>query len=317
MIMSRAHMASSVIGQQNLAPPSHIVNEPIVDKFFAFLNSQTIAVPQDKGMHVELLKAMKESVYHMLEKKGGLSKLNIAIMNEHRRKKRKLPPLTAVDYNCMDRASTKLKMVLDTLSIVRRISGLALKPRNLAVVYKQRDYAIKLREDYMEIVMRPATIAIKLMMLWGPTFEIEPNINPAALMIQASGPRIQTRSNKSLVAENIEKVRQQRKALAKVNDGVMKGENDPEFFYNVGQEASTGLVIPLRRKSEVAPPLKSVMKAPYSLVKRRDSSVMFNFDKEICDIQETLNCLKSVSWCSYVFLFAFSIMCLFFFMFAA
>ena len=61
----------------------------------------------------------------------------------------------------------------------------------------------------------------------------------------------------------------------------MKGESDPEFFYNVGQEASTGLVIPVRRKSEVAPPLKSVMKAPYSPVKRRDSSVMFNFDKEI------------------------------------
>ena len=58
--------------------------------------------------------------------------MSIAIMNEHRRKKRSLPPLTAIDYNCMDRASLKLKMVLDTLDIERRISGSRLAPRNLA-----------------------------------------------------------------------------------------------------------------------------------------------------------------------------------------
>ena len=98
----------------------------------AFLTTQTVGLPKDQTRTVELLKAMKESVYHLLEKKGGLSKLNIAIMNEHRRKKRSLPPLTAIDYNCMDRASLKLKMVLDTLSIDRRISGLTLVPRNLA-----------------------------------------------------------------------------------------------------------------------------------------------------------------------------------------
>ena len=66
---------------------------------------------------------MKENIYQILEKREGLSKLNIALMNEHRRKKRALPPLTAIDYNCMDRASLKLKMVLDTLDIERRISG--------------------------------------------------------------------------------------------------------------------------------------------------------------------------------------------------
>ena len=54
----------------------------------SFLNSHTVGVPVDKSMQIELLRAMKESVYHMLEKRGGLSKLNIAIMNEHRRKKK-------------------------------------------------------------------------------------------------------------------------------------------------------------------------------------------------------------------------------------
>lgn len=149
MILDRAKISKSVIGIESLAAPAQIINEPIVDKFMKFLNSQTVAVPQDKSMHIELMKSMKESIYHMLEKKGGLSKLNIAFMNEHRRKQRQLPPLTAIDYNCMDRASIKLKMVLDTLSIVRRISGLAFQPRNLAVVHKQRDYAAKLRETYI------------------------------------------------------------------------------------------------------------------------------------------------------------------------
>ena len=76
-----------------------------------------MSLPRDRGKTVELLKAMKESVYHLQEKKGGLSKLSIALMNEHRRKKRSLPPLSAIDYNCMDRASLKLKLVIDTLAL--------------------------------------------------------------------------------------------------------------------------------------------------------------------------------------------------------
>ena len=68
----------------------------------------------------------------MIEKKGGLAKLAIAIMNEERRKFKKLPPLSVVDYNCMDRAAIKIRMVIDTLQITRRISGLALTQRDLA-----------------------------------------------------------------------------------------------------------------------------------------------------------------------------------------
>lgn len=117
-----------------------------------FLNSQRVSLPKDHGRQVELLRAMKESIYFMLEKKGGLSRLNIAIMNETRRKKRKLPPLTAIDYNCMDRASLKIKMVLDTLSIERKISGLTLKPRNLAEIKRLKDYDYKKRHEYYDIV---------------------------------------------------------------------------------------------------------------------------------------------------------------------
>ena len=31
--------------------------------------------------------------------------MNRAIMNEERRKRRKLPPLSDIDYNCIDRAA--------------------------------------------------------------------------------------------------------------------------------------------------------------------------------------------------------------------
>ena len=158
-------------------------DEPILDKFASFLTSQNVSLPKDHGRQVELLKAMKESVYSLLEKRGGLSKLNIAIMNEHRRKKRELPPLTAVDYNCMDRASLKLKMVLDTLAIERRISGLTVMPRNLAVLRRLRDYDEKRRVHYYDVVTRPTYLSIRLMLMWGPNLEIDPKINPNSIMI--------------------------------------------------------------------------------------------------------------------------------------
>lgn len=161
--------------------------EPIADKFSSFLTSQTVSLPKDRGRQLELLRAMKESVYSLLEKRGGLSKLNIAIMNEHRRKKKALPPLTAVDYNCMDRASLKLKMVLDTLSIQRRINGLTVMPRNLADMRRLREYEEKRRVTYYDIVTRPNYLSIRLMLMWGPHVEIDPNINRKSIMIQASG----------------------------------------------------------------------------------------------------------------------------------
>ena len=92
--------------------------------------------------------ALQDSVYHMLEKKGGLAKLAIALMNEERRRIKKLPPLSVVDYNCMDRASIKVKMVLDTLQLERRISGMALVTRDLALHRRLRRYEEKRTYTY-------------------------------------------------------------------------------------------------------------------------------------------------------------------------
>ena len=52
----------------------------------------------------------------------------------------------------MDRASLKLKMVLDTLALEKKISGLSLKPRNLAEIKRIKDYSAKRRGLYIDIV---------------------------------------------------------------------------------------------------------------------------------------------------------------------
>lgn len=77
------------------------------------------------------MNAMQGSVYQLIEKDGGLSKLNIAFLNEERRKRRKLPPMSQLDYNCMDRASIKLRTILDCLQFERVMTGNRLVPRSL------------------------------------------------------------------------------------------------------------------------------------------------------------------------------------------
>ena len=62
-ILGRAHLIKSVIGQKNLAPPALIGDQPIIAKFYEFLNQQTVPLPRDHGKTFELLKKMKESVY--------------------------------------------------------------------------------------------------------------------------------------------------------------------------------------------------------------------------------------------------------------
>ncbi len=77
------------------------------------------------------MKAMSESVYRLIEKQGGLSSMHVALMNEERRKIKSLPPISQIDYNCIDRAAIKLRLILDCLQVERRMSGSTLVPRDL------------------------------------------------------------------------------------------------------------------------------------------------------------------------------------------
>jgi len=41
--------------------------------------------------------------------------MHVALMNEERRKVKSLPPISQIDYNCLDRAAIKLRLILDCL----------------------------------------------------------------------------------------------------------------------------------------------------------------------------------------------------------
>ena len=228
----------------------------------------------------------------MLEKQGGLSKLHIAFMNEHRRKKKALPPLTEIDYNCMDRASLKLKLVLDTLALERGINGMKLKPRNMTEIRRYRDYDEKRRIHYYDILTTPGYLSIRLMLMWGPHVEMDPKINPKSIMVMKSGPSVQTKSMAQQRKENVEKVRVSRMKFSGI-------AADSDTLFNVGVPAGTGLIgqSPQVMKHEpytqqqkiITSPIKSSLKSSSNVIKtaispkKRNTSVMFDMDKEMLD----------------------------------
>lgn len=74
--------------------------------------------------------------------------MQIALMNEERRRIRALPPLKSVDYNCIDRAAIKLRLILDCLEIFRKMSGMTLIPRDLKQQKKNQDYSAAIKGYY-------------------------------------------------------------------------------------------------------------------------------------------------------------------------
>jgi hypothetical protein len=69
-----------------------------------------------------------------LQKRDGMNKKNLAALNEERRRRMGLPPLKPIDYNCIDRAAQKLKLIVDCLMLSRRMSGYALIAKDVVIV---------------------------------------------------------------------------------------------------------------------------------------------------------------------------------------
>ena len=44
-----------------------------------------------------------------------------------------LPALTSIDYNCMERAAKKLKLIVNCLMLSRRMSGYALVSKDVII----------------------------------------------------------------------------------------------------------------------------------------------------------------------------------------
>ena len=56
---------------------------------------------------------------------------SLVALNEERRKRLNLPALTPIDYNCIERAAAKLKLIVDCLMVNKRMSGSALLSRDM------------------------------------------------------------------------------------------------------------------------------------------------------------------------------------------
>lgn len=84
------------------------------------------------------MKIFQEKGYETYRKNTTDQSLNMALLNEERRRLLKLPPLTPVDYNCIERAATKLKLIVDTLTVKKRMSGLAIVYKDLTLLRMHR-----------------------------------------------------------------------------------------------------------------------------------------------------------------------------------
>jgi len=106
--------------KREVYPDINAKEDSLQTPFQQFLTEHTVKLPDSQSNRFKLLKNMQAKSYFELNAKElGLS--TVVILNEERRKYKKLPPLTPLDYNCIDKAALKIRTVLDTLWIVRKI----------------------------------------------------------------------------------------------------------------------------------------------------------------------------------------------------
>jgi len=114
-----------------------------VNPFERFLSENFVKLPEYDSGQMKLLMNMQRNEYHQYKKLGGLANDVINMLNEERRKLRQLPALTLVDYNCIDRAASKLKTILDCLFFERQGNGLCLVPRNVKDSLKAKEWGLR------------------------------------------------------------------------------------------------------------------------------------------------------------------------------
>jgi hypothetical protein len=99
-----------------------------------FINEKFLYLPTNQHTSAyKLLKALQAGAYSEVDKAGGSNPKSLALLNEERRRRLKLSPLSPIDYNCMERAAQKLKLIVDCLMLSRRISGHALIPKDVVI----------------------------------------------------------------------------------------------------------------------------------------------------------------------------------------
>ena len=148
------------VTQKEVYADNNIAQNPFETPFQQFLTEHTVKLPDSQTNRFKLLKNMQAKSYFELHAKE-LEIETIVLLNEERRKYKKLPPLTPLDYNCIDKAAIKIKTVLDTLSILRKMNGKWLVKRNI--------------KDYSAMLQRNAKKLETMNIIWkvGTTFSPE------------------------------------------------------------------------------------------------------------------------------------------------
>lgn len=118
-----------------------------------------------------------------MEKKNGVTRKNMAFMNEERRRRLGLPPLTAIDYNCIERAATKVKLIVDCLMLSRRMSSYAVVPKDVALTQMMKQQE-KRRMRHHTNGTKLNKLSPLILQQWGVHVEVEPEFNPESAQVQ-------------------------------------------------------------------------------------------------------------------------------------
>jgi hypothetical protein len=114
-----------------------------------------------------------------------LPRQNLNLMNEERRRRQGLLPLTVIDYNCMDRAALKLKIILDCLYLRRQLNGWNLVPRDVKEAYIDREWARR-KARLLKLAAKLEDFSVELKKAFGTHVVYAKQYNEQALMIEKS-----------------------------------------------------------------------------------------------------------------------------------
>jgi hypothetical protein len=153
--------------------------------FQQFLVEHTVKLPNTKTNQFKLLKNMQAKNYFELNS-TPLENTAIVLLNEERRRYKKLPPLTPLDYNCIDKAASKLNTVLDTLSIVRKINGKALIKRHLKNYFLAEERQKYVAKKLQIVIKRGSLFSPELVMKWKAAIVYPEGFNRRQVMVGKS-----------------------------------------------------------------------------------------------------------------------------------
>ncbi|CDW88809.1 UNKNOWN [Stylonychia lemnae] len=179
--------------------------EPVTTRkqnpFEFFLRMHFVPLPKTDLGQYKLIQNLQALNYSEKLKRNGLVEDNIAIMNEERRKRRGLPPLQIIDYNCIDRAALKLKIIVECLFLRRQMNGWCLVPRDVKESLLAREWSLR-RQKNEKIACQREQISSKLIKIFGLSITYPNQFNEKAIQIQQSMQRMQDFRNKRIMSQD-------------------------------------------------------------------------------------------------------------------